>query len=110
MFVRDGVVTEGSHTNFCAISDGELLTYPKSNYILAGITRKVVLDICGELNIPVREFPIFEKDIEKADECMVLGSTTEVMPVVQVNDHILGDGKPGPVTIKLQQAFRERVT
>ncbi|QTA88651.1 D-amino-acid transaminase [Desulfonema magnum] len=110
VFVRDGVITEGSHTNFCAIFDKELVTYPKSNYILAGITRKVVSEICRELNIPVREFPIFEKDIEKADECMVLGTTTEVMPVVQVNDHIVGDGKPGPLTMKLQQAFRERVT
>jgi D-alanine transaminase len=111
VFVRNGSLTEGTHTNFCAIFDGELHTYPTSNYILSGITRKVVLDICAELNIPVREFPIFEGEIEKADECMVLGTTTEVMPVVQVNDHIIvGDGKPGPVTMKLQQAFRERVT
>jgi D-alanine transaminase len=107
VFVRDGVITEGSHTNFCAVFDGQLVTHPKSNYILAGIMREVVLDLCGELGIPFREFPIFEGELRKADELMVLGTTSEIMPVVQVDDWKVGDAKPGPITTKLQRAFRE---
>lgn len=107
VLVRDGVITEGTHTNFCAVFDGELVTYPESNYILSGITRKVVLELCRELGILVREFPIFQSELDKADECMLVGTTTEVMPVVQVNDRMVRDGKPGPVTRKLQQAFGE---
>ncbi len=107
VFVRDGSITEGAHTNFCAVFDGEIITAPKTNYILAGITREVVLDLCHELRIPVREFPIFERDLTEADECIILGTTTEVMPVVQVNGWKVGDGKPGPITKKLQQAFCE---
>jgi D-alanine transaminase len=107
IFVRDGAITEGTHTNFCAVFDGELVTYPQNNYILAGITRSVVLDLCRELNIPIREFPIFERDLKKADELMLTSTTSEVTPVVQVEDWQVGDGKPGPITTTLQQAFRE---
>lgn len=107
VFVRDGAVTEGSHSNFCAVFDGELVTFPKSNYILSGITREVVLNLCRELNIPIREFPVFERDLPRADEIMLLGTTTEITPVVQVDDWRVGDGKPGPVTRKLQKAFRQ---
>lgn len=109
VFVRDGVITEGAHTNFCAVFHGEIITFPKSNYILAGITRDVVLELCHDLSIPVKEFPIFERDLTKAEECMIIGTTTEIMPVVQVNDWKVGDGKPGPLTTTLQRAFRELV-
>ena len=107
VFVRDGVITEGAHTNFCGIFNGELVTAPISNYILAGITREIVLDLCRKLSIPVREFPIFESDLKKADELMLVGTTVEITPVVQVNDCQVGDGKPGPLTRKLQKAFYE---
>lgn len=109
VFVRNGVVTEGSHTNFCAVLNGELLTHPDGNYILSGITRTVVLSLCKKLNMPHREFPIFESQLKDAEECMILGTTTEIMPVVQINDRKVGTGKPGPVTLKLQQAFQEVV-
>lgn len=109
IFVRDGVITEGAHTNFCGVFHGDLITFPKTHYILAGITRNVVLDLCRELSIPVKEFPFFEHDLTKADECMIIGTTTEIMPVIQVNDWKVGNGKPGPITVKLQQAFRELI-
>ena len=107
LFVRDGAVTEGTHTNFCAVFDGQLLTYPKTHYVLPGITREVVLGLCGELGIPFREFPVLEKELPRADELMVLGTVSEVLPVVQVNHWTVGDGKPGPITRKLQRAFGE---
>jgi len=107
IFVRNGAITEGSHTNVCAVFDGQLLTHPKNNYILPGVTREVVLPLCSELDIPIKETPIQETELPKADEVMLLGTTTEVMPIVQVNDWQVADGKPGPITRKLQQAFRQ---
>jgi len=110
VFVRDGVITEGSHTNFCAVFEGQLVTHPRTNHILAGVTRRVARNLCGELGIPFRESPIQEEELREASELMILGTTTEIMPVVQVDDWRVGDGKPGPVTTKLQRAFRDLVT
>ncbi len=109
VFVRDGAVTEGAHTNFAGIFNGEFVTAPISNYILAGITRELVLKLCSELNIPVKEFPILESDLQNAEELMLIGTTVEITPVVQVNDWQVGDGKPGSITKKLQKAFYEMI-
>ena len=109
IFVREGTVTEGAHTNFCAVFDGELVTHPLNNLILAGVTRGVVLDLCRGLGVPFRESPIPERELRQARELMILGTTTEIMPVVQVDDWRVGDGMPGPVTRRLQRAFRELV-
>ncbi len=109
IFIRDGAVTEGTHTNFCGIFNGQLLTAPKSNYILAGITRQIVIGLCRVLNIPVLEYPIFEDQIEQADEVMIVGTTSEITPVVRVNDLQIRNGKPGPITKKLQEAFYDYV-
>jgi D-alanine transaminase len=109
VFVRDGVITEGAHTNFCAVYDSTLVTAPRNNYILSGITRATVLDLCRELRIPVKEFPVFERDLPHADECLIVGTTTEITPVVRINDRKVGDGTPGPITRALQQAFRKLV-
>jgi D-alanine transaminase len=107
VFARNGVITEGASSNFAAVFNGQLVTHPRSNTILAGITRAVVLNLCQQLHIPVNEFPIFEYDLPQAAEMMILNTVQEVMPVVQVNHWTVGSGHPGPITIALQQAFRE---
>ncbi len=109
VFVRDGVVTEGSHTSVCALFEGRLRTHPSSNRILSSVTRGVVLDLCRADGIPVEEEAIIEKDLPRADEIMILGTTPEVMPVVAVDDATIGDGRPGPVTRHLQEKFRELI-
>ena len=109
VFVRDGVITEGSHTSFCAVFEGQLVTHPANHHILAGITRRVVLDLCVILGIPFRESPIIERTLTGASELMVLGTTSEIVPVVRVNDWAVGDGKPGPITSKLKRAFGDLV-
>jgi len=70
------------------------------------VTRQVILEACRESGIPIKEFPIFESELPNAQELMILGTTTEVMPVVQVDDWLVGDGTPGPLTRQLQRAFR----
>ena len=107
VLVRDGVLTEGTRNSVCAVFGGRLVTYPKTNYILPGVTRDVVLELCGQLSIPFDEAPIYESRLKEADELMIVGTLSEIVPVVQVNDWQVGKGKPGPITRKLQQAFRD---
>ncbi len=109
LFVRDGAVIEGTHSNVMAVFGGKVITPPKTNYMLAGITREFVLGICGELNIPFAEAILYESDILKADEVMIVGTTVEVTPVIAVNGETIGSGAPGPVTRKLLGAFRKKI-
>ena len=110
LFVRDGAITEGTCSNFGAIRDGCLYTYPEAHYILSGITRMVVLQLCQEIDLPVREYPILKSELPQLDEAFLMGTTTEVMPIVQIGDHKVGQGQPGPLTRKIQAAFREAVS
>jgi D-alanine transaminase len=109
VFIRNGFITEGTHSNFCAIFNGTLVTHPLNQNILGGITRDVVLSLCRAMQIPVKETPISAKDLNKAKEMMILATGDEIMPVIQVEDWTVGDGEPGPLTIKIQQAFRDLV-
>jgi D-alanine transaminase len=105
VFVREGFVTEGSHSSVLAVFDGTVCAHPLTNRLLPSITRDAVLSLCRDLGIPVEETPVPAADLPEADELMVLGTTTGVMPVVQVEDWAVGDGTPGAVTRKLQAAF-----
>jgi D-alanine transaminase len=109
LFVRDGVVIEGSHSNLCAVLDDEVVTYPECNYILPGISRRVVLALARDLGMRVREGAIPVEMLRDVQELFLTGTTTEVMPVTRVDDRPVGDGRPGPVSRRLQQAFRDRV-
>lgn len=106
LLVRDGVVLEGSQSNLFAVFDGELVTYPRCNYILAGITRQLVLELAGRLEIPYREAPILLDRLQEADELFLTGTTTEVMPIVTVDGRRIGEGVPGPITRSLLEAYR----
>ena len=107
VFVRDGVVTEGSASTFCAVFSGTVVTHPESNVVLSGITKRVVFDLCSRTGIPVAERPFREEELSRAAEMMVFSTTREVMPVVSVDGMKVGDGAPGPLTRKLQAAFSE---
>jgi len=107
VFVRDGALLEGTHTNIFAVFDGKVVTPPKTNYILAGITRHVVLGLCQKLDLPFQERSIFESQIDLADELMIVGTTVEITPIVKINGEKFGSGAPGTITRRLQKAFRE---
>ena len=110
VFVRsDGLVTEGSSTSLFAVKAGRLLTREEGPHILSGITRRIVLNIALERKMPVRECPFSLDDLLRADEVFLTGTTTEIMPVVSVNDACIGAGVPGPVSRLLYEAFRRRV-
>lgn len=109
IFIRDSAVTEGASTNVFAVVDGTLRTYPECNYILGGITRDVVLELAAECGIPVRTTPIYAGDFSRVDELFLTSTTNDVMPVVEVDGHEIGSGKPGPVSQRLYAAFAERL-
>ena len=105
VLVRDDKVTEASAANFWAVKDGTVYTHPDGNLILPGITKRKILELARELNIPVKEEAIFEEELFTADECFVSGSVTEIVPVVKINEHIVGSGKPGEITQQLINAY-----
>ena len=107
LFVRDGVVQEGSLSNFFAVFDGEVRTAPLSNYILPGITRAVVLDLCREHGIKCRETPVFATELGDADELFLTSTPYEVVGI----DCLDGKKLPAdrPVTARLAQLYREVV-
>jgi D-alanine transaminase len=109
ILVRDGVALEGTSSNFFGVLEGTVVTAPKTNYILGGITRQVVLDICRNLSIPFQERPILEAELQHLEELMIVGTTTEITPIVAIDKKKVGSGRPGTVTRRLQRAFREFV-
>lgn len=109
IFIRDGLVTEGTHTNVFGVRKGRLVTHPRSGSILGGITRDLIIRLCRRLRIPVDESGIRASELPRIDELFLAGTTVEVMPIVRVNGRRAGTGKPGPITLRLQQAFQEHV-
>ena len=107
MLIRDGVVTEGTKTNFFGVVDGSLRTHPSDTHILPGITRSVLRDLAREVNIDLDETPIRSDEIPRLSELFLTGTTTDVMPIVNLDDKPVGKGKPGELTRNLQRVLAE---
>ena len=107
MLIRDGVVTEGAKTNFFGVVHGALRTHPCDNHILPGITRSVLRDLARDVNIELEETPIRADEIPNLTELFLTGTTTDVMPIVTLDDKPVGKGKPGELTRKLQRVLAE---
>ena len=109
IYVRDGIVTEGTHTSVLAVKNGELWTHPLSPLILPSVTREVVLEIAREQGVRIREEPFTDKALFAMDELFVSGTTTDVTPIVQVDGRAIGSGKPGPVSLALYAGLQARL-
>lgn len=105
ILVRNGLITEGTHTNFFAVKNKVVYTAPESDFILSGITRKVALEICSRLQIKVKEKFIHIKDLKSFNEFFITSTTKEITPVVQIDDWKINNGKPGRLTRILQSEF-----
>ncbi len=106
---RGDTVTEGSSSNMYGIKDGVLYTHPVSNLILNGITRKVLLDCCEEIGLKVVEEAFTKEEALKMDEFIMSSTSAEVMPVISIDGNVIGNGKPGELTRKLQKAFEQKI-
>lgn len=107
VFVRDGMAVEGSHNNFFMVFEDTIATHPLSNQILPGITREVVLEMAEKLGIEVQERPVPLAEMFSADEAFHSGTLSEIKPCVGVDGRPIGNGKVGPVTRALFDAFLE---
>ena len=106
---RGETVTEGASSNVYAIKDGEIYTHPVNNYILNGITRKVIKWVAEDYNIPFNEETFTVDFLKNADEVIVSSTSAEVTPVVKIDGEIVSDGKVGPITKKLQEGFEKYI-
>lgn len=109
LYLSDGTITEGTHASFFGVLDGQVLTAPNSNAILPGITRSLVLRLANRANIPVREHTLKREDLTRVSELFLTGTTAEVLPIVRVDGQPVANGKPGAVTRRLQEAYREAI-
>jgi len=98
-------VTEGASSSFFIVKNGEVWTHPEGDLILSGITRGEVKKLCEKNGIPFKEKIFGVRDALEADEAFTSGTVVEVNPVVRIDDHTVGSGKPGPVTKKIVDLY-----
>jgi D-alanine transaminase len=112
ILIRDGFAIEGSQSNLFTVRDDIVITPPKSRYMLGGITREIVLELCQVNKIICREKSISEDELHHADEIWLSSSTREILPIVTLNRHAVGGGRPGVVwqqVIQLYQDYKMKV-
>jgi branched-chain amino acid aminotransferase len=103
-----GELAECTQSNLFIVKNGAALTPPLDAGLLPGITREFLFEVGAEAGIPVREAVLRDADLFGADESFLTSTTREVVPIVQVDDHKIGTGKPGPVTLALLEGYRRR--
>ena len=108
MMHDDGVVTEGGSSNVWIVQDGVMITRPLSRDILAGITRDVTRELADELQLPIVERPFTVGEAFGADECFMTSATSFLLPVTQIDEHAIADGRAGPIASQLRAAYIAR--
>lgn len=109
MLSQEGYVVECTGDNIFHVSQGTLYTPATFHGVLDGITRAVIIEIAKRLGIPVVEGTVTRYDLYTADECFLTGTGAEAIPVVKIDNRVLGSGKPGEMTLKLINEFRKTV-
>ncbi len=109
LYRSDGTLTEGTHSTLFGVVAGDLRTAPKTKSVLPGVTRDLVLRLAREAAVSLEECHLVRDDLARATELFLTGTTAEVLPVITVDARPVGDGRPGPVTRRLQAAYDEAV-
>lgn len=107
MLNHQGLVTECTGDNIFIMLGGKLLTPALHLGVLEGVTRDIILNIARTLKIPAKEETFSLNELYNAQECFLTGTAAEVIPVVQVDDKVIGEGKPGKTTLRLIKEFRK---
>ncbi|KAA2216948.1 aminotransferase class IV [Maribacter flavus] len=103
---RSGMVTEASHCNVFFVKDRVVYTHPANEFILNGITRLVVVQLCQELGLELREEAVAIDSIREMDEAFLTGTSTQIASIRQMDDHVYyQNNNVGPITKMLQEAF-----
>lgn len=109
ILIKDGEAAEGAASNLFIVDDGQIITPPKGEHLLPGITRDLVLELAAEAEIPYCEAHIKSGQLDNADEIWLTSSTREIMPVTRLDDKVIGHGHPGPIWQRMIKLFREYV-
>jgi D-alanine transaminase len=109
VLLRDGIVTEATHSSVAAVNEDTVIAPPLTNYVLPSITRQVVYRLCEQEGIPFVADILSAEQLRGADEAMLWGTGYEVTPITEIDRTPVGTGAPGPVTRRLQHAFRDYV-
>jgi len=109
ILVRDGVVTEATHSNVFAVVDDALRTHPNGPAILPGVTREVVLELARDAGLDTREQALTVGELARAEEVFFTGTTTDVMPAIAIDGRTVRDGKPGPIARRLGERLAARM-
>ena len=107
MLSHDGYVAECTGDNIFIVRHGVISTPPLNIGALKGVTRRAVMDIAKRDGIPAKEEMMKPEDIYSADECFLTGTAAEIAPVTKIDDHVIGNGKPGEVTSRPLEKFHE---
>ena len=102
-----GELAECAMSNIFLVKGGAVRTPPTTAGLLAGVTRAFVLELAAKTGIRAFEETLREEDAATADEIFFTSTTREIVPVVRLDDRVIGSGKPGPVTQRLRAAFAE---
>src|ERR1700751_5288604 len=102
-----GFVSEGTGENIFVVPGRQILTPPQTAGILDGISRRSVLTIARDLGYEVVERDLARAELYLADEVFLSGTAAELCPVSEVDDHVIGTGVPGPVTVAIQRVFED---
>jgi branched-chain amino acid aminotransferase len=103
-----GELSECAQSNFFIVRDGVAMTPKTEAGLLEGITREFIFEVGDDAGVKVEKATLFPRDLDNADEAFITGSTRELSPVVRIDDRQIGDGRPGPITLRLLDAFRRR--
>lgn len=105
---EDHTVREATSSNVFIVKNKKVSTHPLTRRILPGITRMVILSACKALGVPVRECLFKTDELYGADEVFLTGTTTEVLPIVNIDNQTISQGTPGPITRQLYKELRRR--
>ncbi len=105
---EDGFVTEGSSSTAWIVNkQGQVITRQLNEQILPGITRDVVMELAGNYGLDVTERAFSVEEAQDAQEAFMTAATAFVIPVIQIDDKLIGNGRPGPIALDLRKAYKK---
>ena len=107
MLNEQGYVAECTGDNLFIVKGDQIWTPPLNAGLLKGVTRDVVFELAEKAQLRIQERELTRYDVYTADECFLTGTAAEVIPAVQLDRRLIGNGQPGPVTLRLIELFRE---
>lgn len=103
IFIHHNLAIEGTASNLFMVMNKIIITPPKSHRLLPGVTRDLIIELARRHDLPCREADISKDELLHADEVWLTSSTREILPVIQIDQQVIGDGSPGPLWQQMNQ-------